>query len=284
VRQPPAVERLEAGAALRNALFAPYVPVVPSVGRWAPRALPVALAADAEQPWAAGFVDAVAAHVGRDRTVWRAVFGAGPPVWEFTWFRAGADLPVAAVASALASVGAGGLEVPDHRALSGFAVQLGPSGGAAVPRLRAVHALAGSAVDAADPSLRHRLDGGSAGIVEVLTPWVPAPFGDALRARMADSFQFDRRARIEQLWWEPFDDATVAALGHLSGMDRLYLIGLRLGPCLEVLSRAGVAARPAGLLERHRGDVEHLRFDLSLGYRFEGGVPRVLEVGLMGVL
>lgn len=270
---------ITAGEPLVNALFAPYVPAVPTVGRWRPARPLAELLRSVDGPGATDVAHEVVRRVGGGRTVWRVTESSDGVDQEFSWFRPrGGTLPVEHVTDVLGAVGQvvrSGIVPSDP---SGLVVRVGSRS------VLEVEVTAGWSAGVATPVIRRAVHPGPARITEVLTPYVVAPFNDAVGARLDDApFGDSGPARMVDLL-AGAGGATAAAVGHLPAGTSIYVIGVTSADLLGALDETGSAPHLVDVLRSCSDRMQHLALDVAVSFFWTGSVLEVREVGLMAVL
>lgn len=266
---------------LVDALFYPYVPAAPTVGKWpATRLLTEAADAVDRTGTLSGAVRRFRSATEANRTVWRLVDGPSPSL-HLHWFRAAfaGAIPFDAVRACLDGV-AGRVRLPAELDPSALFVELGPGTSSSI-EVRSVRAAFGDAdrPEAVVPC--HELGHRAPALSEVLLPHVPDALGPVARSRVRSSPH--GRLGTDDVLWDEFAGASASAIGYGPVHDTLYVVGLGLDAFRSFAARARMASALVDLLDRRASVLDHLRFDVSLSYRCVEGRVEVVDAGIMGV-
>jgi hypothetical protein len=91
------------------------------------------------------------------------------------------------------------------------------------------------------------------------------------------------KVRLDQILWPELTSCRVIVVANKKENDAVYFAGIDIDQLFFFLKRMRYPAPLVSFVERHRPDLDHLRYDVGIDYRMEGGELVFLKSGYYGV-
>lgn len=88
---------------------------------------------------------------------------------------------------------------------------------------------------------------------------------------------------IDEILWPELRDCQTICVANKRENDCVYFSGVDVDQLIFFLEALAYPPRIREFVAQHRVDLDHLRYDVGLDYRMEGGALRVLKSGYYGV-
>lgn len=107
---------------------------------------------------------------------------------------------------------------------------------------------------------------------------------DEIRGKAGCSAYVDSsRIGIDEILWPELAKCKVIVVANKKGNDAVYFVGIDVDQLLFFLKRLRYPAAIIAFVEQHRPNLRHLRYDVGIDYRMEGGRLVFLKSGYYGV-
>jgi hypothetical protein len=91
------------------------------------------------------------------------------------------------------------------------------------------------------------------------------------------------KVRLEEVLWPELLDCQTIVVANKQDRDGVYFCRIRVGQLLQFLKRAGFPAQEVLFVERNKGSLDHMLYDVGIDYRIEGGRLSIVKAAWYGV-
>ncbi len=236
-------------------------------------------------------LDALREAIGPFRTVYGVKFADGALGWEFYFYdyeRTGRSVSATQVLAALAPFAREGvkctLQVNERLPYFMFSLDIDAALASGTRAIDVVHLYIGNPGSQVSSGIAYALRDGSMRLENFYF------FFDAMRQRaeaadkiLCSAHLDPGRVHIDDILWPELRDCTTLCVANKPGHDCIYFSGVVVDQLQHFLQRLDYPAAVQDFVCTHRGDLDHLRFDVGFDYRWQDDRLALLKSGYYGV-
>lgn len=102
-------------------------------------------------------------------------------------------------------------------------------------------------------------------------------------SKAACSAYIDSRVNLDQILWPEMRDCKVIVVANKQQNDAVYFSGINVDQLIFFLKRMNYPSELVSYIEKNRGVLDHLQYDVGYDYRIEGKDLVILKSGYYGI-